>query len=379
MRFDEHGYYIPEDPTAEPARSSTWHTPIDLTNVMDPEEPDLCDVGGGGIFYRGRVNMIIGESESGKSWVAVATINQAIKAGGTAVWFDFDSTPSEVAGRFACTGGIPTQLTYYRIEDQLGHIDDELLIGRLKGTAVVVIDGMSDHYGLQDINDYKGTEVTSIMRRWQRIATATNAGILMIDHISRSAVESGAKGASGSQAKRAKVTGTSILVKCTRPMGRGLSGWADLIIDKDRGGHLRPRAADGRKIASFNLDATEPDNTQTVFRVHDREDAQRGAKYRADSIDQAIVDALEATPGLGRADLQVVVRRRKEDVFAAIGRLTAGGVIVNKGTPVRPHYETVTTVPEFPNGSGNSGTAVPGFRGLRSTPDPGTPEVPDDL
>jgi hypothetical protein len=98
-------------------RTSWW--PRDLAGVMagdDPEpEPEFLQrLDEVALFYRGKVNGLIGESESGKTWVALLAVLQALRAGQRVLYLDFEDTAPGIIARLRSMGASDPDLSALR-------------------------------------------------------------------------------------------------------------------------------------------------------------------------------------------------------------------------------------------------------------------------
>jgi hypothetical protein len=62
------------------------------------------------MFYPGRVNGIQGESEAGKSWVALISCLVEMNRGNTVVYMDFEDSEEGVVSRLLLIGATPDQI-----------------------------------------------------------------------------------------------------------------------------------------------------------------------------------------------------------------------------------------------------------------------------
>ncbi len=87
---------FPAAPVASLPAPASW-LPASLPSafaagLVTPDTRVLARKDGFHLFYRGRVNNLIGESESGKTWVALLAVVQEIKAGNKVVFVDYEDS-----------------------------------------------------------------------------------------------------------------------------------------------------------------------------------------------------------------------------------------------------------------------------------------------
>lgn len=239
-----------EGPTAEEDHTSWWFK--DLGPVLAGENPEpepsvLVRADGRGLFYPGKVNGIIGPSESGKTWVVVKAVAQELIARRAVLYLDFEDTAPGIVSRLRALG-VPDELIapsaglfgYVGPEEALHAVAygeyADLLVYR--DWSLIVFDGVNAAMTLDGLDLMSNTDATKFFTKVTRPATTRGACVVTIDHVPKD-LERRTKGGIGAQAKRATVTGSAIYAEVTEPFGRGKSGSLTLIVDKDRPGHVR--------------------------------------------------------------------------------------------------------------------------------------------
>jgi bifunctional DNA primase/polymerase-like protein/AAA domain-containing protein len=239
-----------EEDDDEPDHTSWWFR--DLGPVLAGENPEpepavLRRGDGKYLFYPGKVNGIIGPSESGKSWIALEAVAQELRAGHAVLYLDFEDTAP----------GIVSRLRDLDVSDELMSPDAGLLayvgpeealhaiayaeyarVLRDRPWSLIVFDGVNAAMTQDGLDLLSNTDATKFFTKVTRPASLTGATVVTIDHVPKDPEKRG-KGGIGAQAKRATVTGAAVSVEVTTPFGRGRSGSVDLVVDKDRPGHVR--------------------------------------------------------------------------------------------------------------------------------------------
>jgi hypothetical protein len=89
-------------------RPTTSWRPIDLTAALAGTElpkPEMCARSDGvKLLYRGRLHWLHGESESCKSWFAIAAAAEVLNDGGRALWVDYEDDERTVVARLRAVG-----------------------------------------------------------------------------------------------------------------------------------------------------------------------------------------------------------------------------------------------------------------------------------
>lgn len=239
----------PEDP-AEDEHTSWWF--LDLGPVLSGENPDpppsvLVREDGQAAFYPGKVNGLIGPSESGKSWLALKAVAEELTADRPVLYLDFEDTASGIVSRLRFLG-VPDEkmdpaaklLFYVSPEEALHTVAygdyAQMLIYR--SWSLIVLDGVNAAMTLDGLDLISNKDITHFFNKVSKPAAMTGACVLTVDHVPKDP-EAKSVGAIGGQAKRSTITGCSLRVDAVEPFGRGGSGKLTLTTDKDRPGYVR--------------------------------------------------------------------------------------------------------------------------------------------
>jgi hypothetical protein len=256
----------PETPLEAPESDTDsfghgW-TPDDLAEVLGADyTPPVPTIGTRtdtvGLFYAGRVNALFGESGSGKSWVAMATCAQQIKAGNQVCYIDHEDHAGSVTNRMlklGCTvAEIVAQLTYIRPDrawNQLAAIDLAEHITNT-GTTLVVCDSTGEGMSLDGVDPNSDDGVAKWMRGFARYIANLGPCVLLLDHMPK-ANDSNKAFMIGSQRKKAAIDGAAYRVDVGVAPARGIDGQLKLIVAKDRGGYHQH----GSKVADITISDT---------------------------------------------------------------------------------------------------------------------------
>ena len=112
--------------------SVTRWEPIDLGPVLRGEAvtpaPAVFERSDGvRLLYPGRINALIGETESCKTWVAQAVVAQELKAGHHVIYADFEDGPESAVERLRALGVKPDEIAENLTYLNPGGRFDELL------------------------------------------------------------------------------------------------------------------------------------------------------------------------------------------------------------------------------------------------------------
>lgn len=250
--FADLPHEVEPEPEGEPY-VATW-APVDLSailagDVQTPVPTMLTREDGVCLLYPGLTHSIHGESESGKSMVCQIEAARLLAAGEEVVYVDFESDPAAIVERLRLFGATDAQILagfrYLQPEVAYNATGQDLLAwdGLLKQRpALVVIDGVTEAINLFGYSSNDNDELTKWGRMFpRRIADATGAAVVMVDHVTKSTDGRG-RFAIGGQAKLAMITGAAYSVEVEQPLGRGLRGVIRLMVGKDRPGYVRGHA-----------------------------------------------------------------------------------------------------------------------------------------
>ncbi|HTF49376.1 MAG TPA: bifunctional DNA primase/polymerase [Pseudonocardia sp.] len=275
---DEDGTEDEDAGPVEDEHTSWW--PKDLDAVLSGENPEpapcvLARTDGAALFYAGKVNGIIGPSESGKSWIALEAVAQELRARRPVLYLDFEDIAGTVIMRLRALG-VPDELMY-RSAQLLAYVgpeealhavayDEYAQVLRARAWSLIVFDGVNAAMTQDGLDLISNTDATKFFTKITRPASLTGAAVVTIDHVPKDAEKRG-KGGIGAQAKRATITGAAVYVDVNEPFGRGRSGSLSLTVDKDRPGFVRGEANATGTWAEVTVTAGEDGDVSVVFDV----------------------------------------------------------------------------------------------------------------
>jgi len=233
-----------------PVPDSTWLPRLLSDLIVEagaaPEPTILARTDGKLGLYPGRVNGLLGEAESGKTWIALAACREVIKAGGTITYLDFEDSITGIAHRLATldiTGDDLKRVQYINPDTAIHELERQLMLNAIHahGPALIVADGVNAGMTLLGLDINSNNDATTFFTRILKPLATTGAAVLAIDHLPKSKENRG-KGAIGAQAKRAMMTGACYTVKVEDHPAPGQEGKLLLYVDKDRPGRIREQA-----------------------------------------------------------------------------------------------------------------------------------------
>ena len=352
------------------ASDATGWTFSDLTPVLDgthkPQQPTIGARDDGiGLFYPGRVNGIQGESEAGKSWVALISCLVEINRGNHVVYMDFEDSEEGVVSRLLLIGAHPDDIHrlfhYVRPGTTPTPAALRAFIARIGdlGPSLIIVDGVTEAMVMMGLELKENTEIAKFGRMLLRPLADTGAAVVPLDHVVKNN-ESRGRYALGGVHKLNAVDGVQYMLEAVRPFGINTEGRSRLRIAKDRPAQIRRHAlpggrnpmhwfadlvirSEGDEFADAHLypPIQHDDDPQEAATVKDK-----AAQEEADIKDRegAVLAALaKATEPMSKAALEELIPGRASVTRRALTRLVhAGRVVAEKG----PRGAALHTLPE---------------------------------
>jgi hypothetical protein len=255
------------------------------------------------LFYAGKVNVVFGDPEAGKTWIGYAAVAQALKDELRACIFDLDHNgAAEIISRLLLLGAPPSMLRdpeRFRLYEPEDKSDLMAMIEEAKAwrPAVAIVDSVGEILPLLGLSSNSPDDYTNADRATLTALARRGAAVIAIDHLPKDE-DARHRGQTGTLAKKRTVNGVSLRATCVETFRPGYGGAASLTIHKDRPGGLRAVCPPGRGVGAqqpagrFVLQAN-PDGTAdwwvTAPHAGDTTDD-------ADDNDVAELDALDPPP-----------------------------------------------------------------------------------
>lgn len=331
-------------PVVAPPEPAAWQpVPIDLLLAMDDSQSqptELARLDGAKMLYPGAINGLLGPSESGKTWIALEAMRQAILAGRRVVMFDFEDTAAGIIGRLRALGLSNDLLSeYLRYATPDIPLDAENLVAMNAvlhsfRPALVVLDGVNAAMTVMGQDLVSNRDATAFYQKVLRPMATNNAAVLYIDHTPKN-VENQSKGAIGAQAKRAMTTGVALRVDVEEPFSRSHPGRLTITVDKDRPGRVRAVSGAAQVVGTAHLVPSENGDQMTVFIALEEQDSSPELN-RAVNLRNRIAAYLQAA---GKASLNQIEENvkgpgaGKGSIRAAVDQLTVDGLVLQESGP----------------------------------------------
>jgi hypothetical protein len=318
--------------------------PVDLAPVLrgecvTPKPTVLERIDGIRFLYPGRLNLAMGETESGKTWWALMATKQELAAGHHVIYCDFEDGPESVVERLRALGAtveqISTHLTYV---NPAGHFDElakeamEVAIAHKGAPTLAIIDGVTEAMGELGLDPIKGPDVAAYFASSPRWLARTGAAVLLIDHVTKSRENRG-RWAIGSERKLSGLDGAAYGFEMIRPFGRGKTGSVKVTVAKDRCGHIRQHEGIGHAIAMMGLKSW-PDGGVTVSLEVPEATTSDGA-FRPTVLMGKLSKAIVEQPGLTARALRSAVPGSNDHKALALELLVNEGFVEIEPGPNR--------------------------------------------
>ncbi|MFD0138025.1 DnaB-like helicase N-terminal domain-containing protein [Streptomyces sp. NPDC127159] len=327
---------------------------VDLSPVLDGSyKPLMATVGarddGIGMFYPGRVNGIQGESEAGKSWVALISCLVEINRGNHVFYLDFEDSEAGVIGRLLLIGATPETIRDRFHYIRPGSMPSPAVLRafaqrvREHKATLVVVDGVTEAMTLLGMELKENSEIARFGRLLLRPLADTGAAVVPLDHVVKNN-EARGRYALGGVHKLNAVDGVQYMLEAVRPFGINTEGRSRLRIAKDRPAQVRKNALPGGKnpmywfadlviksesdqFAEAHLypPISHPDDPAEMTAEQEKE-AKEEAEIRERM--EAVIAALKAAPGpLSKTSIEALVPGRGSVTRRAVTRLVHEGKV----------------------------------------------------
>ena len=319
---------------ADGETSTDWE-PQDLTDVLDPAfvglRPELgLRDDGAALLYPGSLHLLFGDSESGKTWLALCWAGQELRAGRPVLYIDVETSRRQLVPRLLALGvereTIARLFWYVNPTRPMLPGTAERLASRLcgEGGRLVVLDATTELLSLHGLKSNHAEDVAALWGMLGRPFAAAGAAPVAIDHQPKDAAGKG--DALGSQHK---VSGVDVALWCATvsPFGRGLTGRTMLRRRKDRDGwlsHLEVGAK--RDLAAVSLESFADDGV--TIHVTAPADTDEPTTARDHRLYAAVCEYVASNPGVSG-------RKVEEDVTGSGPRIRSALVVLEEEGFVR--------------------------------------------
>jgi hypothetical protein len=318
---------------------SSW-APIDLGPILsgawEAESPVvLARTDGHALFYLGRVNGLIGASESGKTWVALEAVRQELQAGHAVTYVDFEDTAHGVVSRLLALGiaseAILERFAYIGPDEAPGPGQMGELVATLEDARprLVVLDGFNAAMALAGLEVNSNTDATRFHQGLLKPIMADDRAVVYIDHVSKNKTDE-SSGGIGAQAKRAMTSGCAVRVDKKDDYGPGVTGYLKLSVDKDRMGRVREFSTDAKWCGEIVITGDHEGGVSIILQPWDPAQAKAAASqaHEGDLVRRVSEFLAQHEGAIATEWVCRAVRGRAEEIRRALSELEAGGFAV---------------------------------------------------
>lgn len=256
-------------PTAASANHYEDVAAFFANGMPQPPRPDLGHRADGiGIFYRSKVNILLGPPESGKTLALQCIALDTIADGGHVLHIDLDHNGLQLTmQRYASLVGNaapmiaalsdPERFRYTQPDDP-ANLDAIITDTHTWQPDLIILDSLGELIPLYGGDSNSADDYSTIHRRTLTTLANTGAAVVAVDHEAKNR-DSARYGAAGTMAKKRAVDGLMLRASIRQPFAPGRGGIAALLIVKDRPGGARaatPPGDDEPCYAMFELSTT---------------------------------------------------------------------------------------------------------------------------
>jgi hypothetical protein len=312
--------------------TNTW-APVDLAQILTgdlttPVATHLHRRDGKLLLYPYAVHSVSGEPGSGKTWVALVAVAQALDDHEHALFIDFEDRPQTIVARLRKLGvsdqAMLDHLHYIRPETALDPASRTQLETLANQCTVAVVDGITEAMTLHGLSLMDNEDVARWLALVPNLVANQGPAVVQIDHVVKNADNRG-RYAIGGQHKLAGITGVAYKMLTVTSFGQGTKGHAKLVIDKDKHGDVGPI---GTTIADLHMDATSSDGQLYAWLDAPERSTDEDGHFRPTVLMKRVSDLLLATPRpLSLREIRASVKGKNESIAEAVDALIREGHI----------------------------------------------------
>ena len=251
------------------------------------------------LLYRGKLNVIFGTPEAGKTWIGLIAIADLVKdaartgKGIVAVFFDFEDDATSYLTRMRDAGADPEDVAkhtnYYSMATPIQTI--EAGFPGADTADLIVVDTTNSAMTLDDLDPLGNKDALTFINHVRALKKGSDAAWLLMDHepISTGA---GRRQAIGAQSKLGAVDGAQYRAHAVEQPRPGHPGAIALHLTKDRPGGVRQWAAKPNEYgiqhaATIFMNPTGTENGFT-YTIVEPQGVEGDATLRAAILDVAV-------------------------------------------------------------------------------------------
>jgi hypothetical protein len=290
---------------------TTWE-PVDLGPYLRGEvvrpQPSVGIARSDGLrlLYPGKEHAVIGETESGKTWLALASVAAELVAGQCVLYIHYEEADAESTIERLRLLGVSDSLisTRLRFVAPARAVRQEWLEQLLESEpSLVVHDGVNEAMSLHSAEIKDADGASAFRRRLITPCLKVGAATLACDHMPMGS-DGSRRDAFGSVHKGNALNGARIALENSAPFGRRMRGVSYVFVTKDRPGQLRAHGRSTKTpgktfMGTFIVDdsqAFSPDLELKFFAPKD-DDKNSAQRDPASELADTVHEVIAAHPG----------------------------------------------------------------------------------
>lgn len=328
---------------------TTWQ-PIDLGPVLSgDQQPVLPLIGdredGIHLFYPGKTHSVVGESEAGKSWLALLTVYSEALTGHSTVFLDFEDDEHIHVSHLLAMGMdaslILKHFIYYRPDRPITRVDLVNLCETATGAnaRAIWLDGITEAMVLHNYDPLSNKDIASFNGRVINPLARQGFTPISLDHVVKSGENRGRYSLGGVHKLNA-VSGAQYILENREPFGIGRTGRSTVRIAKDRPGQLRKHGLRGKEGLVWFGDLVIQSHAEEFAEVRIEPPSEAtGAAFRPTGYMVKLSQYIEEHPGLTQNALQGAITGKTVHLKLALELLQADGYVrVERSGQKHLHY-----------------------------------------
>lgn len=315
------------------------------TPNLGARDDDVC------LLYPGKTHSLVGESEAGKTWLALWWCAQEIKKEHYVLYLDFEDSPEGVIERLLLLGVKPDGILEYFI--YVNPEFDQYFVGKktlidleADRCSLAVIDGVTEAMAILTADsiqsDWNG-KYAEFQMQLPKVLADMGPAVLMLDHPTKADGQSDkpSRYASGAGHKIRGLTGASYVMVTNEPCGRGRKGRSSIYCAKDRAGHVRQYGEWNGKVSMVNMGTMTVDDTRRSLAMSFTSDV---TAFVPTALMEKISKTAAGDPGnwWSKNELFKAIGGKREYVLQAVDELVKRDFLSTRiisGHPMYQHHK----------------------------------------
>jgi hypothetical protein len=313
-------------PGSGKARRTVEPVYADIAAMLSGKLPDspkptvLQRNDGHALFYPGQVNLLFGDPEAGKTFIALAAATETLAAGGRVLVIDLDHNgDASTVGRLLNLGApiepMKAQTLFRYIEpDDAAEVNGIVEDCETWQPTLAIVDSIGELLPMLGADSNSADDFTRAHTRVLKPLALCGAAVIAVDHPAKN-TDSRHHGPAGTGAKRRALGGLSIRVTALRSFTPGKGGTAKMVINKDRHGGVREWCPQGDREPLCGTFILEDDEHVAEGRIPWRVKAPASDELdpdqHADPGDVAFIAKMDPSP-TSAEDVRKALRCRKD-------------------------------------------------------------------